>query len=109
MSSHGPTRVVDTRDSARLEGREVLEVKVTGAGLAPADATAVLLNVTSTGATADGFLTVFPCGGSVPLVSNVNYQPGRDAANSVAVKVGNGGKICVYSSASSHVVVDLDG
>ena len=75
MSGHGPTRVVDTRETGRLEGQQVLEVQVTGQGLAPVDSTAVLLNVTSTEALANGFLTVFPCGGPVPLVSNVNYQP----------------------------------
>jgi hypothetical protein len=63
----------------------------------------------STRAGAAGFLTVFPCG-STPNTSNVNFGPGRDVANLVAMSIGlTDGRICVFSSARTDVVIDLFG
>jgi hypothetical protein len=67
------------------------------AGLSAGTKTAVL-NITSTGSLAAGFLTVYPWGTSRPIVSNVNYQAGTNRANTVITAVGAGGKVCVYSS-----------
>ena len=75
----------------------------------PAAATSVVVNVTATQGAADGFLTAFPCGAAVPEASNVNYVAGQDRAASAVVPVGAGRSVCVYSSAASHVVVDLAG
>ena len=73
------------------------EVQVTGRGGVPADAAAVVLNVTVVQARAGGYVTVFPCGESIPNASNVNYVAGQTVPNAVVAKVGVGGKVCVFT------------
>ena len=67
------------------------------------------LNVTATGAANQGFVTVYPCGSPRPLASNLNLVPGRDLANQVNVATGTSATVCVYSQATTHLVVDLLG
>ena len=89
----------------------VLEVDVTerGAALVPDSASAVSLNVTVVGPSAQGYLTVYPCGASRPHASNLNYVAGQTVPNAVLTKVGAGGAVCLYAGATTHVVVDLNG
>jgi hypothetical protein len=102
-----PVRVLDTRRTGPVGGGDVVEVAL--AGRVPATATAAVVNVTSTQSGAAGFLTAFPCERPVPEASNVNFAAGQDRAASAVVPVGPGGRICVYASTASHVVVDLQG
>ncbi len=102
-----PVRVIDTRLTGVVDAGAVANVALET--WVPADATSVVVNVTATQADADGFLTAFPCGAAVPEASNVNYLTGQDRAASAVVPVGTGRSVCVYSSATSHVVVDLAG
>jgi hypothetical protein len=104
-----PQRAADTRGQARLGGTTIQEVSVAGVFGVPTDAAGVALNVTISGATNDGFATVFPCGQSTPTASNVNYLKGQDIPNSVIARPGVGGKVCVFSSASADVIVDVSG
>ena len=85
------------------------EVVVAGRGGVPADADAVFLNVTAVAPLAAGFLTVFPCGEELPNASNVNYGPGDVVPNAVLAKVGDDGKVCVFSLAATDLVVDANG
>ena len=75
----------------------------------PAGAVAAVLNVTVVGPAADAFATVFPCGQPVPTASNVNYRAGVDIANAVVVKLGTGGKACIYTFAATHLLADVNG
>jgi hypothetical protein len=62
----------------------------------PANARAVVLNVTATGVTANTDVRVFPApasGTAIPTVSNLNAGPGQTVANLVTVPVGAGGKV----------------
>ena len=56
-----------------------------------------------------GYLTAYPCGGTLPIVSNLNFVPDQTVASAAIVPVGANGKVCVYQSADSHVLVDLNG
>jgi hypothetical protein len=67
-----------------------------------------VLNVTVDQPSAAGFLTVYRCGTSTPNASNVNFSAGQTTANSVTVSVGTNGKVCVYSSSSTQLIVDVD-
>ena len=78
-------------------------------GAAPFDATAVALNVTAVGATAAGYVTVFPCAAARPLASNLNPRPGSVVGNLVVVGVGADRRVCVFSSVATHLVVDATG
>ena len=82
---------------------------MTGRGGVPADADAVMLNVTAVFPVAAGFLTVYPCGTTLPKASNVNYGPGDVAPNAVLAKIGTGGKVCIYTLAATDIIVDVNG
>ena len=42
--------------------------------------------------------------------SSLNYQPGQRAiANELVTKLSPTGTICLYSSATTHLIVDIDG
>lgn len=115
-----PARIVDTREgfgtrdrpAAPLAGGEILEVHIPGVGGVPENAVVkgVSLNVTVTGATAAGFLTVFPCDRERPWTSNLNYHVGQEAeANLITTKVAASGNVCFYASSPTHLIVDLQG
>ena len=71
---------------------------------------AVVLNVTVTQPTAQGFLTVFPSGTAWPLASNLNFLPNQTIPNLVVAKVGADGKVSIYNHAgASHVIFDVVG
>lgn len=97
-----PRRLVDTRGSVRVAAGGVLDVAV------PA-AEAVAVNVTAVRPSTVGYLTVFPCDEKLPTASNLNFAAGSNVANLAVVRPGSPGRICVYTSAETDVVVDLAG
>ena len=112
-----PERLLDTRSglghspAGLVPAGQVVELKVIEAGSSniPADAGAVVLNVTATEAQGAGFVTVFPCGEARPTASSLNYTTGGTIANAVISKVGAGGKVCLYTKKAAHLVVDVNG
>ncbi len=115
-----PARLLETRPgeltvdgqsqgAGLLPSRTITEVTVADRGGVPAGAASVVLNVTVTGPTEPGFVTVYPCGIDRPLASNLNYGVGTTAANAVIVKVGTGGKVCVYNSNPTQLIADVSG
>jgi GDSL-like Lipase/Acylhydrolase family len=107
FSPQAPQRILDTRTSGTPGAGATVRVPVPAAnGVVPS---AVTVNLTATGGAQPGFLTAFPCGGTPPVVSNVNHGVGAAAANLVTVKVGTDGAFCVYSLQKVDVLVDLLG
>jgi hypothetical protein len=105
-----PARVLDTRGGAPVPGGGTIDVPVTGqGGVPPTGVTAVVLNATVTQTQSDGYLTAFPAGSVRPVVSDLNYAAGDTRPNLVVVKVGAGGKVSLFSSATSHAVFDVAG
>ncbi len=115
-----PARILETRsglstidglDNAvgALAANSVFELPVTGRAGVVAGAAAAVLNVTVTEAQGPGFVTVFPCGSDRPTTSSLNYVTGSTVANAVVSKIGAGGKICFYTQAATHLVVDVAG
>ena len=79
----------------------------TGAATPP---TAVVLNVTVTGATMASDLAVWPDGGSRPVASDLNFVAGQTVPNLVIVKLSASGKIDIGNDfGSTHVIVDVVG
>src|SRR5205823_13833953 len=70
---------------------------------------AVAINLTATQPAGPGYLTAYPCGGDVPLVSNVNFGPGETVPNSAIVPIGANRSICFFANTPTHVIVDLAG
>ena len=107
LRSVTPARLFDTRDSGvRLQGGPY---DLTLGSSVSATATAVVLNVTATGATAPGYATVWPCGETQPGTSNLNFAASEDIPNTVMVKIGVGGKVCFATSVPVHLIADLLG
>ncbi len=120
LISTAPGRLADTRTGGRtVDGQfagagqrsagSTYEITVAGRGGVPVDATGVALNVTATGTTGGGYLTVWPCGTPQPNASNLNYTAGVDIANAVIAALGAGGKVCVYTSTAADLIVDVNG
>ncbi len=84
-------------------------VQVAGRANIPSTATTVILNVTAVDAAEPGYITVFPCGSSVPLASNLNVSTGGTVPNLVVSKIGASGRVCVWSNGATHVVLDVMG
>jgi hypothetical protein len=105
-----PARILDTRSSGAVVGGATTDVQVTGQGGVPASGvTAVVLNATVTQPAAGGFLTLFAAGSARPMVSDLNYAAGETRPNLVVVQLGAGGRVSLFSSATSHVVFDVAG
>lgn len=112
-----PCRVFDTRDlggptlGAPLACGAAQSFSVAGECGVPSSATAVSLNVTGTGSTAQGNLRLFAAGTPVPLVSGLNYAAGQTRANNAVAPLSAGGEISVLCSPSgtTHVVLDVNG
>jgi hypothetical protein len=77
----------------------------------PANATAVVLNVTVTNTTATSYLPADPASlTSPPIVSDLNWIQGDTVPNLVVVNAASTGQIALYSSAgSTDVIVDVPG
>lgn len=94
-----------------VDAGTVREVVVAGLAGVPADASAVVLNVTAVSAVGAGFVTIFPCGQAQPYVSNLNLSSGSTVANTVIVRPGTGNRICIATSSdvSADFLVDVSG
>jgi hypothetical protein len=111
-----PVRVLDTRSAVGVPtttpvpagGALTLPVPSIG-GVAAADISAVVLNVTVTQPAATGWLGVHP-GGASPVLSNLNFSAGHVVANLVTVPLG-GSSIAFRNSSGGtvHVLADLEG
>jgi len=104
----GPTRVMDTRiglgGARRLPAGGTVRLAPESI---PSGATAVALNVTSDGASAPGFATVYPCASGLPGTSTINFVRGDTRPNNTIV--GTNGGVCIYSMSSTEIIVDLVG
>ncbi|MDQ1425101.1 MAG: hypothetical protein QOD72_2599 [Acidimicrobiaceae bacterium] len=99
-----PERVLDTRTGAKrklLAGVETLLVADHSGG-------AVVANVTVVDPDGPGYLTVYPCGTTPPITSNLNFVTGDVVANLAVARSGGSG-VCAVATAPTHVVVDVQG
>jgi hypothetical protein len=114
-----PTRIVDTRAGSGFPnagqtmaagGSIVVQLPASVQGTA-----AVALNVTAVSYTGSGFFTVYPTGGSLPVVSSMNFTPDTAVPNFVIVPVGTNNQVTIYNGpakgtgGSADAVVDLLG
>jgi hypothetical protein len=84
-------------------------INVAGNFGVPADATAVMLNVTAVSPATPGYLTVYPTGTPRPDASNLHFGTGEVVPNLVEVGTGTNGDISFTSSAPTNLVVDVEG
>jgi hypothetical protein len=113
-----PCRIVDTRGPAGLFGAPSLPASSPRsftlpagpcAGI-PAGVAAYSLNITVTNTLGPGFISLYPTGGSAPLVSTLNYVAGQTIANAAVVPAGTGGAITAVAGVSgTDLIIDING
>jgi hypothetical protein len=115
-----PFRLVNTRTGAKPAANSTIKFLAAGQGGTgkshiPADAIAVIGNLTATQYSGGGFLTISPAGVNV-ATSTVNFITGQAAiANSFIVGLGVGGanqgriQVHVSNNTACHYLVDITG
>lgn len=115
-----PARVLDTRNAigapkAPVGQGGVIKLDMLGAaGVPTTGVSAVVLNLTVTGATKPSYLTVWPAGTTRPTASSINFVAGTNRANLVTMPLGtvgaDTGKVSIYNDQGSvHVIADVMG
>jgi len=104
-----PVRALDTT----LGAHSSTDVTVTGLTGAPANAVAVVLNLTAATPSANTWLAVTPTPptpGPTPTVSNLNLAAHTTRANLVTVMIGDAGRVNVFNQfGSTRTIVDVAG
>jgi alpha-tubulin suppressor-like RCC1 family protein len=109
-----PARLMDTRSdpgrTALGEG-DTTGLQVSGrVGIPPTGVSAVIINTTVDGPTADGWVTAYPAGFGVPATSTINFSAGQTRANRSIVAVGSNGAIAFQNArGTTHLIVDVTG
>jgi hypothetical protein len=116
-----PARILDTRSGTGTPGGVAapissgasipLQIDANG-GVPQAWVGAAILNLTATGATADGVAVIYPSDVPAPLASNLNFTAGTDIANLAITKDGTNGQVRLRSTSpggTAHYVVDVFG
>ncbi|MFH1809695.1 MAG: N-acetylmuramoyl-L-alanine amidase [Pseudomonadota bacterium] len=104
-----PFRRLDTRSEVKLQGGSVQTFALAGRDGIPADAQAVVLRFTVVAPEAAGFLTAYDAGAATPEASVLNYAAAQTVGDTVWVKLGAQNKIAVFSSATTHLIIDVFG
>jgi hypothetical protein len=114
-----PARILDSRDgtgglSGAFSSHVARTFTVTGHGGVPGNATAVTGNLTVTGQTNLGYLSIGPVAMNNPTSSTLNFPLGDDRANAVTVALGAGGTLSVTYAAptlgqTAQVIFDVTG
>jgi len=115
-----PCRVIDTRGPNGTDGGPILQpypatrdFVIRGFCGVPSTAKAVSTNVTITGATADGWLSIWPAGTAWPGISTINFRTVDPAlANGAILTLSTSGTTDITTlnvSGNVHLIVDVNG
>ena len=109
-----PARILDTRTGTGgiigpIPAGGTVDVPIADQGGVPdLQFTFVVMNVTVVNPSGPGYLTFYRNGTSQPLVSDLNFAAGETRPNLVMVGV-TGGIAKLYTSTTTHVVIDVAG
>ena len=112
-----PCRLVDTRSGApstiitgALAGGTSTTLPIlSGSCHVPATAAAYSLNFTLVPPGPVAYLTVYPTGESLPVVSTLNDPTGAVEANAAIAPAGSGGSIQAFVTQTTDLLVDING
>ncbi len=112
-----PERIMETREEFGQAGYtgtqptagSTIVLNVGASAQVEDGAKAVFVNITSTGSTAPGFVTVWDCAGPRPTASTLNYEPGAVIPNLAVAELSATGTICLYTLSATDLIVDLMG
>ena len=109
------TRLLDTTVGlggpvGRVAAGSAVSVLVNGRGAVPTSGVGTaVLNVTAASPLQAGFTTAYVSGQTRPVARNLTFAPGVTTSSLVALKVGTDGRVNLYSSASTYLLVDVLG
>ena len=119
LKNIGPSRFADSRGGPTVDGLNsgggplgpgsTTEVQISGRDGVPANAVSAIVNVAAIDPLANGFFTVSGCVTPTPNASSLNYTTGVNGANELVVGLSAAGKLCVFTSAGSDVIIDVVG
>ncbi|MBV8520376.1 MAG: hypothetical protein JO197_23495 [Acidobacteria bacterium] len=111
-----PCRLIDTRGPAGPHGGPAIanlgtrDVAVAGSCGIPADAKAVVANITAVAPATTGFLAFYPTGSTWPGNSTMNYRTGKTRANNATLVLSAAGSVTVLNNGSTqNFIVDVTG
>ena len=106
-----PFRQYDSRPAGPRAPNSVTTLTIAGQNGIPTDAFGVFGNLTALGPAADGFLTMYPAGQSVPAVNSLNYSHGVTAWSNFVMVPLAGGQVSIYVSGngSTNIIFDVQG
>ena len=106
LYTFAPCRALDTRTVA-VAFKGVLAANIEGSTCAPpSTAKAYVLNATVVPQVTLGYLTLWPDGGTQPVVSTLNSYDGAITSNMTIVPTSNG-KVDAYSTDFTNLILDL--
>jgi len=110
-SAPSPTRVMDTRHgTGAVPGGSSLPLQLGGVAGIPADAKAVVVNLTATDTSSFGYVTAYPAGVTPPVASDLNFVAHDTVPNLVVVTLGPGGVAnFLNSNGTADMVIDVEG
>jgi hypothetical protein len=112
-----PCRVVDTRlptgpfggPAIAMNSSRSFAIPAGSCGI-PATAQAYSFNVTVAPTNGIlGYLTIWPTGQAMPVVSTLNSFDGRIKANAAIVPAGTNGAVSLFASDETNVILDING
>jgi|GEM_PF-1179291 len=103
-----PIRAFDSRSSGSPVGGSTRQVQIAGVGPIPQGVTTAMLSITAVTSGASSSIFVFPCGESPSTGSVVAASSNRSSTAVVPVRLG-GGSVCLATTSSADVIVDVLG
>ncbi len=123
-----PARILDTRCSelpqpsycasenlpssnatlSAIQAGKSITIQVAGEANIPSDATAVVGNLTATGSSGGGYLTIYS-GSTAATTSDVNFATGTAVANMVISELNFSGQLNIEASATVNALFDISG
>ncbi len=123
-----PARILDTRCSelpqpsycasenlpssnatlSAIQAGKSITIQVAGEANIPSDATAVVGNLTATGSSGGGYLTIYS-GSTAATTSDVNFATGTAVANMVISELNFSGQLNIEASATVNALFDIFG
>ena len=95
-----------------VQQRDIVSQGGTGDCGVPSDAQAVVLNITTTQPSSEGYFSVYPYNSPLPNATILNYSANQTIANSTVSAVCQPAclsDITIYSSSTTHLIIDVMG
>ena len=100
--------VVSSLDT-RVPAGSITRVRVAGTQGIPKDARFVAMNIAAVNTRTAGFVTAFPCGAPRPFTANLHHDAAATVSGAAIAQVGSNGEVCIFNSADTNLVVDVQG